>query len=208
MRRHDPDRCRRAAPSVPWRTAQALRGSNSSAAARTSGGCPSSARLAGPISSAASHRRIETASDRDIERQIARLHGDLRKIRPRRGCGARALRMQTRTDRDLPAPAAAVSGRVCRPPAAAPSSTGFRAARASRRMPAGPTAAAPCAYWQRKAPARRRTSRRTARPADRSSPARTDRPLHPRARNRPAGPPARSAARAPASAPRCRCPRT
>ena len=66
--------------------------------------------------------------------------------------------------------------------------------------------AAPCAYWQRKAPVRRRTSRRTARPEDRKlAGRRTDRPWRPRARIRPADPQARVAARGPASAPKCRC---
>ena len=46
------------------------------AAARKSGGCPSSARLAGPISSALFDRGIKAAPDRDIERQITRLHFD------------------------------------------------------------------------------------------------------------------------------------
>ena len=122
----------------------------------------------------------------------------------RPGSGARALRRRTRTARDLPAPAAAISVRVCRPPAAAPSSRGFRAARASRRTPAGPTASAPCACSQTTARDRQRTSRRSARPADQSLRDRTDRRWRRPARNRPAIPSARSPAPAPASAPICR----
>ena len=86
--------------------------------------------------------------------------------------------------RDLPARAAAAWARACRRLVAAPSTMDCRAAHASRRTSPGPPAAAPCAYWRTTPQARRRTSRRTARPAHRNWQAQRDRRWRPPARNR------------------------
>ena len=110
-----------------------------------------------------------------------------------------------RTDRGLLVQSGAASERVYRPPEATSSSMGCRAARASRRTPTVPKAAAPGACWQRKAPALQRTSHRTATPGDRNFWNRTGTPSRPRARNPTASPPVRFAAPGPASAPICRC---
>src|SRR5258708_24446613 len=87
------------------------------------------------------------------------------KIRPRSICAAPAVRKQTRMDRGLPGQAAAVLGNVGRLPEAAASARGYRVARASTRMSAFPMDAAPFAYWQRKLPARRKTSIPAATPS-------------------------------------------
>ena len=144
------------------------------AAAINSGGWPSSARLAGPISSAPC-----TAASSPLPAATSKVSGQASiatSVKPASpGCASPALRRQTRTVRDLPAQAAAAWASACRPPSAASSSSCSRAARASKRRPACPLAAAPGANSGTTARGRQKTSHRSAKPGDRSLPDRRDR---------------------------------
>ena len=190
-----------AAPSGRARKASAIRGPTLPRAARISGGWPSSARLAGPISSARLHRRVQSAADGDIERErtasIAmsskpaplrmRRHALFGREGERAGIFGPCLRQLRHMSVD----------RLQRRHHPRIFACGSRQQANDER---GPTAATRGADWRRTARDRRRTSRRSARPADRSSRDRTDRPSHRPARNRPADPSARARAPAPASA--------
>ena len=196
-----------AARFVRARKARAIRGPTARAAARTSGGWPSSARARRTDLERGVGCGIEPASDRDIERDVAGFHRDVGVAGLAQDALSRAPPMRRRTDRDLRARPAAAAARGGRPPAAAPSSTDFPSARASRRTPRAPVGRNALRRLANDTHGLGKEHHAEARDQrDRKFAARTDRPWHPPARNRAAVPSAQAGAPAPASARRCRRP--
>ena len=132
-RRHDPDRGRRSGTDCPL-TNGASASRIELVAAATHLGRLAVQRAGGRADfERALHRRIETAPDRDIERRdgTAPCAMSVKPASPRMRC-TRSSEAKANGPGIFGSHAAAASARACRPPAAAPSSSGF--SRGSRQQ--------------------------------------------------------------------------